>query len=473
MAVSSSRLVRVLVAVVVVECAIALVAHSASAWQVSTGDAPPVRLPRGRRPAVGRRARRRRAAGRPPGRPARTAGPRAGPAPRGRGGPAAAPGRLTARVERVLAAPETMHPALQPIVDLTTGRWVAVEALARFPDDAPARAVVRRRPRGRHRCRAGAAGLPPGRADAAAAAPGCLAVGQRLARADPGPRLLLAPRGLRRGPRAARRRDHRARRRERLRGHPRRPAPAPAAGLRLAVDDTGAGYASFAHVLRLRPDTIKLDRSLLADIDHDAARRAFVTAIVLMALELGAAVTAEGVETAAELDTLRSLGVDTVQGFLIARPSTSPPAGQPGPTGTGWRPGVRPGRGGPAGTGRRVAILTYGEGRSRPKETCGPDPVAPRATAVLAGARAWTAGDPRRPPRRSGRRRPRAPARGARGRRGADADPARGPGRGRRRRGPHADRPARRRRERRGPGGGAGPPREPRRGRDLGPRSPR
>ena len=69
---------------------------------------------------------------------------------------------------------------------------------------------------------------------------------------------------------------------------------------------------------------IKLDRSLLADIDHDAARRAFVTAMVLMALELDAEVTAEGVETAAELDTLRSLGVDTVQGYLLARPSTDP-----------------------------------------------------------------------------------------------------------------------------------------------------
>ena len=90
------------------------------------------------------------------------------------------------------------------------------------------------------------------------------------------------------------------------------------------MDDTGAGYASFAHVLRLRPDVIKLDRSLLADIDHDAARRAFVTAVVLMALELGARVTAEGVETAAELDTLAALGVDTVQGFLLARPSTDP-----------------------------------------------------------------------------------------------------------------------------------------------------
>lgn len=93
-------------------------------------------------------------------------------------------------------------------------------------------------------------------------------------------------------------------------------------GLRLAVDDTGAGYASFHHVLRLRPDSIKLDRSLLAHITSDPARRAFVTAIVLLGLELGASVTAEGVETPSELETLASLGVDYAQGFLLARPST-------------------------------------------------------------------------------------------------------------------------------------------------------
>jgi PAS domain S-box-containing protein len=95
-------------------------------------------------------------------------------------------------------------------------------------------------------------------------------------------------------------------------------------GMRLAVDDTGAGYASFTHVLRLRPDSIKLDRTLITDIDTDAARRAFVTAVVLLALELGASVTAEGVETGAELDTLRSLGVDQAQGYHLARPTQSP-----------------------------------------------------------------------------------------------------------------------------------------------------
>ena len=95
-------------------------------------------------------------------------------------------------------------------------------------------------------------------------------------------------------------------------------------GLRLAIDDAGAGYASFAHVLKLRPDTIKLDRSLVADIDADPARRAFVTAIVLLALELDATVTAEGIENVRELEAVAALGVDHGQGYLLAKPTTEP-----------------------------------------------------------------------------------------------------------------------------------------------------
>lgn len=98
-------------------------------------------------------------------------------------------------------------------------------------------------------------------------------------------------------------------------------APLRAKGVRLAVDDTGTGNASFQHVLKLRPDIIELDRSLITDIDTDAGCRAFVTAIVLMALEMGATVTGEGVETTAELDTLVSLGVDHAQGYLLGRPT--------------------------------------------------------------------------------------------------------------------------------------------------------
>jgi PAS domain S-box-containing protein len=94
------------------------------------------------------------------------------------------------------------------------------------------------------------------------------------------------------------------------------------AGVRVAVDDTGAGYASLSHVLQLRPDIIKIDRSLITEVATDAARRSLVTSLVLLALDLGAVVTGEGVETAAELQTLAVLGVDHAQGYLLARPTT-------------------------------------------------------------------------------------------------------------------------------------------------------
>lgn len=92
-------------------------------------------------------------------------------------------------------------------------------------------------------------------------------------------------------------------------------------GVRFAVDDTGAGYSSLNHVLRLRPDVIKLDRDLIADLAHDGARRALVTALVLLALEVGASVTGEGVETPDQLEALGALGVHHAQGYLLATPS--------------------------------------------------------------------------------------------------------------------------------------------------------
>jgi PAS domain S-box-containing protein len=94
------------------------------------------------------------------------------------------------------------------------------------------------------------------------------------------------------------------------------------AGVRFAIDDTGAGYASLNHVLQLRPEVIKLDRALIDGVDTDPARRSLVTALVLLALEIGASVTGEGVETADQLSALSTLGVDQAQGYLLARPST-------------------------------------------------------------------------------------------------------------------------------------------------------
>jgi EAL domain-containing protein (putative c-di-GMP-specific phosphodiesterase class I) len=91
--------------------------------------------------------------------------------------------------------------------------------------------------------------------------------------------------------------------------------------VRFAIDDTGAGYASFNHVLQLRPDIIKLDRGLVTGLDSDPARRSLVTALVLLALEIGATVTGEGVETPGQLESLATLGVDQAQGYLLARPT--------------------------------------------------------------------------------------------------------------------------------------------------------
>lgn len=97
-------------------------------------------------------------------------------------------------------------------------------------------------------------------------------------------------------------------------------APLRRSGLRLAVDDAGAGYASFRHILRLRPEMIKLDMSLTRDIDTDISRRSLGTALVRFANELGSVLVAEGVETRAELDTLLQLGVHKVQGYFLHRP---------------------------------------------------------------------------------------------------------------------------------------------------------
>jgi PAS domain S-box-containing protein len=101
--------------------------------------------------------------------------------------------------------------------------------------------------------------------------------------------------------------------------------PLRARGLRLAVDDAGAGFASFRHVVQLRPDQIKLDRELVTGIDTDPARRALASAVVLFSLEVGAGVIAEGVETEAELDVCQSLSIDAAQGFYIAPPSATVP----------------------------------------------------------------------------------------------------------------------------------------------------
>jgi EAL domain-containing protein (putative c-di-GMP-specific phosphodiesterase class I) len=92
------------------------------------------------------------------------------------------------------------------------------------------------------------------------------------------------------------------------------------AGLRLAVDDAGAGFASLRHILKLAPDMIKLDGSLTRNIDTDPKSRALGAAFSSFAREVGAIVVGEGVERRSQLAALREVGVSHAQGYLLGRP---------------------------------------------------------------------------------------------------------------------------------------------------------
>ena len=93
-----------------------------------------------------------------------------------------------------------------------------------------------------------------------------------------------------------------------------------ARGLRLAVDDCGAGFSSLHHILAIRPDIVKLDVSLITGIDTDVARRSLVSGLTHFTDEIGATCVAEGVETRAQAGTLRELGVTHGQGWLFGAP---------------------------------------------------------------------------------------------------------------------------------------------------------
>jgi EAL domain-containing protein (putative c-di-GMP-specific phosphodiesterase class I) len=98
-------------------------------------------------------------------------------------------------------------------------------------------------------------------------------------------------------------------------------APLRKRGLRLAVDDAGAGYASFRHILQLKPDIIKLDRSLISGLNANRDQLALAAALVSFAEKTGIKVVAEGVETPEELKALQTLNVNKAQGYLLGRPT--------------------------------------------------------------------------------------------------------------------------------------------------------
>ncbi|MFC0270920.1 EAL domain-containing protein [Metabacillus herbersteinensis] len=93
-------------------------------------------------------------------------------------------------------------------------------------------------------------------------------------------------------------------------------------GFRIAVDDTGAGYASLHTISEIMPDIIKIDRSVIQDIDTNSVKESMLKGLILIAKETGSLVVAEGIEKEAEAEVLSRNQVDLAQGYYYARPGT-------------------------------------------------------------------------------------------------------------------------------------------------------
>jgi EAL domain-containing protein (putative c-di-GMP-specific phosphodiesterase class I) len=91
-------------------------------------------------------------------------------------------------------------------------------------------------------------------------------------------------------------------------------------GVRISLDDFGTGHSSFVYLRRLAPDEIKIDRSFIVDVLASSSDQAIVRTCIALAHELGATVTAEGIEDMALVEWLVDAGCDTGQGYAIGRP---------------------------------------------------------------------------------------------------------------------------------------------------------
>jgi EAL domain-containing protein (putative c-di-GMP-specific phosphodiesterase class I) len=123
-------------------------------------------------------------------------------------------------------------------------------------------------------------------------------------------------------------------------------------GFGFAVDDAGAGYASFALIAALRPSVIKIDREIAHGIARDDAKQALVEAFVSFGRRIGARLLAEGIEKRTDLASLKELGVDLGQGYLLGKPSLTPEASRR----IAFRAAV-PRKPGPAAAARRRVVV--------------------------------------------------------------------------------------------------------------------
>ena len=97
-------------------------------------------------------------------------------------------------------------------------------------------------------------------------------------------------------------------------------------GFRIAIDDLGAGYAGLTTFAQLDPDVVKLDMSLVRDVEKSPIKAKLIQSLCKACRDLGITVVAEGVETVDERDRLIELGCDLLQGFLLAKPGIAFPS---------------------------------------------------------------------------------------------------------------------------------------------------
>lgn len=97
-----------------------------------------------------------------------------------------------------------------------------------------------------------------------------------------------------------------------------------AKGFKIALDDVGEGYSSLNMLIELKPDIIKIDRNIISGIDKNELKQSVYKALYNLASEHNITVLAEGIETAYELETIKSIGVDLAQGYYFAKPTAEP-----------------------------------------------------------------------------------------------------------------------------------------------------
>jgi diguanylate cyclase (GGDEF)-like protein len=224
-----------------------------------------------------------------------------------------------AEIDALLAMPAPITPVFQPLVELATGRLIGFEALSRF-DVEPRRSPdswfnqAARCGRGLAlemaaiKAALGARGRPPGTYLSLNFSPSALA----------SPKIMgILPKNM--SDIVVEVTEHELASQDG--GLEEGIAKMRARGARIAVDDAGAGYAGLNQVMRVQPDVIKLDRSLIEGVHSDSAKSALVEFFVMFARRVGAGVCTEGIETLEELRTLINLGVSYGQGYLLGRPS--------------------------------------------------------------------------------------------------------------------------------------------------------